>query len=381
MIIVSISIQGHDASTCILKNGEVILFLQEERASRIKHDSSSPFKMLEYVLKYVKYIDYLCLANIEEKEEETIKEFFDLNKIKVYNTILDNHNHHLYHASSAFYGSGYEESACLVIDGWGKLFYNVDEKNNELFATETTSIYYARYPNDFDTIYKNLWYNPSVSGPTQDFIDSFEKEFDYEVDLNNHLDIGVMYGSVTEHIGYSCDGDQGKTMGLSSYGTENKEIPNILNENSVASNMNLFRANRSLNKKLFPYLKNMDFQKKADLSYALQKSLEKVFLHRIEYTIEKTNCSSIVFSGGCALNVVGNSKIKENFPKIKFYVDPVANDACQSFGVAKYHYHRLTKSSNKIKLDSIYLGPDHDIITNKGLIKKTVNKYNTINFS
>jgi carbamoyltransferase len=315
MIIVSISIQNHNASICILENEKILLLLQEERVSRIKNDSSLPFKMLNYISMYTKYIDYLCLANISEGEKNLIYEFLDSNQIKVYNNIIDYDNHHLYHASSAFYGSGYEESACLVIDGWGSSFNDIE---NKLVSVETTSLYYANYPNNFNPIYKNLWYSPDVNKANQDFIDYFEELFNYDVDLNSHLDIGVMYGTITEHLGYSCVGGQGKTMGLFSYGIPNKEIPNILCENSILANMNLFRANRSLNTKLFPYLKDMDFQKKADLAYALQKALEKVFLERIDYTIEKTKCCNIVFSGGCALNVVGNSQIRKNFPKINF---------------------------------------------------------------
>ncbi len=373
MIIVSISIQNHNASICILENEKILLLLQEERASRIKNDSSLPFKMLNYISMYTKYIDYLCLANISEGEKNLIYEFLDSNQIKVHNNIIDYDNHHLYHASSAFYGSGYEESACLVIDGWGSSFNDIE---NKLFSVETTSLYYANYPNNFNPIYKNLWYSPDVNKANQDFIDYFEELFNYDVDLNSHLDIGVMYGTITEHLGYSCVGGQGKTMGLFSYGMPNKEIPNILCENSILANMNLFRANRSLNTKLFPYLKDMDFQKKADLAYALQKALEKVFLERIDYTIEKTKCCSIVFSGGCALNVVGNSQIKKNFPKIKFYVDPIANDASQSFGAAKFNYHRLTNNINPSKLDDMYLGADYDIAKNKNAIKKIVNQYN-----
>ena len=373
MIIVSISIQNHNASICILENEKILLLLQEERVSRIKNDSSLPFKMLNYISMYTKYIDYLCLANISEGEKNLIYEFLDSNQIKVHNNIIDYDNHHLYHASSAFYGSGYEESACLVIDGWGSSFNDIE---NKLVSVETTSLYYANYPNNFNPIYKNLWYSPDVNKANQDFIDYFEELFNYDVDLNSHLDIGVMYGTITEHLGYSCVGGQGKTMGLFSYGIPNKEIPNILCENSILSNMNLFRANRSLNTKLFPYLKDMDFQKKADLAYALQKALEKVFLERIDYTIEKTKCCSIVFSGGCALNVVGNSQIRKNFPKIKFYVDPIANDASQSFGVAKFNYHKLTNNINPSKLDNMYLGADYDIAKNKNAIKKIVNQYN-----
>lgn len=373
MIIVSISIQNHNASICILENEKILLLLQEERVSRIKNDSSLPFKMLNYISMYTKYIDYLCLANISEGEKNLIYEFLDSNQIKVHNNIIDYDNHHLYHASSAFYGSGYEESACLVIDGWGSSFNDIE---NKLVSVETTSLYYANYPNNFNPIYKNLWYSPDVNKANQDFIDYFEELFNYDVDLNSHLDIGVMYGTITEHLGYSCVGGQGKTMGLFSYGIPNKEIPNILCENSILANMNLFRANRSLNTKLFPYLKDMDFQKKADLAYALQKALEKVFLERIDYTIEKTKCCSIVFSGGCALNVVGNSQIRKNFPKIKFYVDPIANDASQSFGAAKFNYHRLTNNINPSKLDNMYLGADYDIAKNKNAIKKIVNQYN-----
>ena len=373
MIIVSISIQNHNASICILENEKILLLLQEERVSRIKNDSSLPFKMLNYISMYTKYIDYLCLANISEGEKNLIYEFLDSNQIKVHNNIIDYDNHHLYHASSAFYGSGYKESACLVIDGWGSSFNDIE---NKLVSVETTSLYYANYPNNFNPIYKNLWYSPDVNKANQDFIDYFDELFNYDVDLNSHLDIGVMYGTITEHLGYSCVGGQGKTMGLFSYGIPNKEIPNILCENSILANMNLFRANRSLNTKLFPYLKDMDFQKKADLAYALQKALEKVFLERIDYTIEKTKCCSIVFSGGCALNVVGNSQIRKNFPKIKFYVDPIANDASQSFGVAKFNYHKLTNNINPSKLDNMYLGADYDIAKNKNAIKKIVNQYN-----
>jgi len=379
MIIVAISIQNHNASICILENEKILLLLQEERVSRIKNDSSMPFKMLNYILMYTKYIDYLCLANIKKEEEKNlIYEFLDFNQIKVHNNIIDYNNHHLYHASSAFYTSGYEESACLIIDGWGSHFNDIE---NKLFSVDTTSLYYANYPNNFTPVYKNLWYSPNVNENNQDFIDHFEELFNYDVDLNSHLDIGVMYGTITKHLGYSCVGGQGKTMGLFSYGIPNKEIPNILCENSILANMNLFRANRSLNTKLFPYLKDMDFQKKADLAYALQKALEKVFLERIDYTIEKTKCCNIVFSGGCALNVVGNSEIRKNFPKIKFYVDPIANDACQSFGAAKFYYHKLINNTNPSKLNNLYLGADYDIAKNKNTIKKIVNQYNMNNMN
>ena len=82
MIIVAISIQNHNASICILENEKILLLLQEERVSRVKNDSSTPFKMLNCISMYTKYIDYLCLANIrEEEEKKLIYEFLDFNQI------------------------------------------------------------------------------------------------------------------------------------------------------------------------------------------------------------------------------------------------------------------------------------------------------------
>lgn len=377
MIIVSISIQAHNASICILENEKILLLLQEERVSRIKNDSSSPFKMLDCIATYTQVIDYLCLTNMREEEKNIICDFLDFNHIKVCNTIFDlKDNHHLYHASSSFYSSGFEESACLVIDGWGSAFNDIE---NNIISVETTSIYYASYPNYFTPIYKNLWQISDIDIP-EHVIDNFKKKFNCIVDLNHHFDIGVMYGSVTNHLGYSRVGGQGKTMGLFSYGKPNKNIPNMLCKNSISSNMNLFSTNRTLNTKLFPYLNDMNFQKKADLSYSIQQSLEKIFLERINFTIEKTKCKNIVFSGGCALNVVGNSKIKNNFPEINFYVDPIAHDACQSLGAAKFYYHKITNSSKISKLNNLYFGKDYNIAENKNKIKSLLDRYNLIKY-
>lgn len=379
MIIVSMSVQNHDASLCILKDGEVILLIQEERACRIKHSSNFPLKMLEYIPIYAEHIDYLCIGEeLTRREQKSIYDFLSLNKIKVNDSIIFDNEHHLYHASSAFYGSGYEESVCLVIDGWGRAF--TDEKNS-LYSVETTSIYHATYPNKFTPIYKRLWYNPMMGGPYPDFINSFKKKFNYKVDLSPHFDIGVMYSVVTEHLGYESGCDEGKVMGLSAYGKPNKKIPNLLCENSILCNKNLFLSNRTLNEDLYGFLTDMNFQEKADLAFALQKSLEKIFLDRVKYAVEKTNCNNIVFSGGCALNVVGNYEIKKAFPEINFYIDPIANDACQSFGIAKYFYHKLTNYNKPIPLKNLYLGVDHKVFENKEKIKDIIKKYNGNDFS
>ena len=50
--ILGISAFYHDSAACILKDGEIIAAAQEERFTRIKHDSSYPYHAIEFVLNY-----------------------------------------------------------------------------------------------------------------------------------------------------------------------------------------------------------------------------------------------------------------------------------------------------------------------------------------
>ena len=50
--ILGISAFYHDSAACVLQNGEIIAAAQEERFTRIKHDSSYPKNAIEFVLEY-----------------------------------------------------------------------------------------------------------------------------------------------------------------------------------------------------------------------------------------------------------------------------------------------------------------------------------------
>lgn len=365
-ITLSISLCDHNCSVCIIEDGIVRLLIQEERITRKKHDSSCSNKFLDFICSQVKKIDNLILVNFFSEEKiNSILNFFNYRHIKYKNVIVDDHNHHLYHASSAFYGSGFDEAICLVIDGWGSNY----QITQYTYGTETTSIYHFKYPADFKILYKNITYDPNRNEVID--IESYENMFDYEVNLSHHLDIGVMYGTVSKEIGFGrLDG--GKTMGLSSYGNESEDIPPLLI--GGISNMNLFKNDRTINKKVFNKIHS--FEEKANLSFSVQKSLEDVFVKRVEYILNNSDCKNIVFSGGCALNILGNSLIKKKFPEINLYIDPIANDACQSFGASYYHYHKLTGNSQIKKLDNVYLGSIYSKEVMKEAIYSHVNKSN-----
>jgi carbamoyltransferase len=360
MITVGISKAQHDASLCILENETVKLFTQIERLNREKHSSKLSKELILCLKNNVKKIDHLILCNIiNEKHfiEELIK-----NNIIIDNIYIDNINHHLFHAASAFYTSGFEEAICLVIDGWGSNFQIEDT-----LLYETTSIFKASYPNNFVPIYKNLNYDP----------DRFKKinktklknENKFHLNISHRIDIGVMYGTISRFLNFSYL-DAGKTMGLCSYGEIDETLPNILLENNL-TNMNLFKNDRSLDTECYPQLKNLNFKQKANLAFAVQKALEKIFLNLIKYIYNIYGNTNVVISGGCALNILGNSVIKEKYPNLNLFVDPIASDACQSLGAALNLYYGLTKSKKPFKINTMFLGPSYDIKD----ITKTIKKY------
>ena len=48
MYILGISAYYHDSAACLIRDGMVIAAAQEERFSRVKHDSRFPYKAIQY---------------------------------------------------------------------------------------------------------------------------------------------------------------------------------------------------------------------------------------------------------------------------------------------------------------------------------------------
>ena len=335
MITACISLAHHDSSLCILKDEKIKLFIQEERITRVKRSSILTDKYLYYLKK--QKIDQLILINFFNQEVvDNLIAKLNKEKIKINNIIVDYVNHHLFHAASAFYLSGFKKAIALVIDGWGALF-----ENN---FYETTSIFKVSYNNKFINIFKNLTYDPNSHTSY-----NTHQNKNYDLKITHRLDVGVMYGTVSKYLGFDrLDG--GKTMGLSGYGKPSKNVPDILYKDEA--NMNLFKSDRTLD------VINLN---KKDLAYAMQKALEKIFIKNIKYIKSKTNIKNIVFSGGCALNVLGNSEILKHHRDINLFIDPVPTDSGQSIGGAYYYYYKNALKPRQTKLNNIFLGPEYDI--------------------
>ena len=124
MIILGIN-TSHDASIALLKNEEIIFHLESERISNIKHDSSS-IPVLNLIKNYTDHVDYIVLSGIFSNDQE------DFDKIKFYKNYILNlgqtfkkngvkvidygHQHHITHAATAFFYSGFDNALCVIKD-------------------------------------------------------------------------------------------------------------------------------------------------------------------------------------------------------------------------------------------------------------------------
>ena len=323
---------GHNASVCLLKNGELIFFIEEERLSRNKHDSH-PFLAIDEIFKYTDRLDNLAVSN-NTRYPDDINPFiiycFKKNLIKHYEQVFFLHGekieHHLYHASNAFYASGFEESICVVVDALGS-YKNL---SNNAHGWEIESVYHASYPHRFKPVFKRLFNHKSLC----------EEYVSDSIEVTNKPSIGVLYAEISGALGFSYL-DCGKVMGLSSYGNK---LVNIDYQESQD------QPNRCI-------INNMHEYSREDISYTIQSISQNYCLELIKDQLDKTGCKNVTFSGGYGLNCVANYFYRKNLPEdVNLYVDPLSYDGGLSIGVAKYAYHLLYKDSNIRKQTSVYTG-------------------------
>ena len=361
---------GHNGSTALVVDGELVYYSEEERISRVKYDGN-PFRgMLEVLQNY--HVDELVIGGTssefstlpwtsEDAYSALARKFIPNIKI----TKLG-HLHHLAHATGAFYNSGFESAVAVVIDGAGSIHSEqIDDNGNIVQGYETETIYQCSYPNEFNAVYKH-YSNGAYNGM---YYDNGIQEFDSTVTMTK------AYEAVSDYLGFGFI-EAGKTMGLAPYGTDDDNIPDFFINGKGNKNLLIpqYPAGAHIDENTNPYLKrfvnpaewHVDFSLVPDqsknLAYKIQKETEEQLFDLVQKAIDITGETNIVISGGFGLNCVANYKLVKKFPEYNIYVDPIAHDGGTSIGLAKYVWYAHSYSTEIKSLDSVYLGlkPDYN---------------------
>jgi carbamoyltransferase len=328
MVILSVHL-GHNSSICLLKNGHVEKYFLIERFTRKKYDYDE-----KVILSLVKNIcnklevDIICISDFNPPQKSGfITTIFE--KCKKYNSNVKlalEQDHHLNHASLAFYNSKFDESLVVVADGSGSEIRDniVEVESVFLFNREKTTL-----------IYKNA-------------IESFSSfEFPW-----GKVGVGGLYDIASVLIGNTPD-DCGKAMGLSSYGSPNKLFKNLL----IQQNPNIQPIKK---------VESNNYKLHADFCYEVQQQTQKVIGDLIEDSIGKTGIRKVCISGGYGMNIVANYYYLQRFPDVEFYFEPICNDNGVSIGAAINSYVKLTGKTPSPTQTTFFHGIHYDVSSFKG---------------
>jgi len=399
-VIVSVA-RGHNASTTLMVDGEIVFYVEEERLSRRKYDGS-PLMGLLKVFDYVDHIDHLVVCHTHKNGPEldwTGEPLYDgfirkllrhgdapthpltPHKPKPYEYHEVSNIHHQMHATCAFMNSGFDTAACLVADGAGSFLSTDLTKNETVFEFE--SIFKLSHPFNVKPVYKHIGSSHPVGVKKLKgfvFNDKTVAE-DCETILTEYPGITKCYESATRYCGFATI-DAGKTMGLSPYGEPNSDLPPFFEDGWGSRDVfipdypngsyvnheryKVFRDDEDEYKRTGQWDDKWGFigkdytKTQKDVAYQIQRQCEKEMIKLIRKAHEMTGEKNICISGGFGLNCVANYKYWEEFPDLNIYCEPISHDGGTSIGGAYHVLNKLEPSRNLGERKSIYYGPKYD---------------------
>jgi carbamoyltransferase len=370
MFTLGLSCYYHDSAAALLKDGNVIAAVEEERFSRKKFDDDFPKMAIDWclseakispseihsiafydkpILKFERLLDnYLAVSPrglfsfLDTIPKWLHKRLWIKNNIKKalngFKGEIIFPEHHMSHAAHAFYTSPFEESAILTIDGVGEW--------------STTSFGHAK--NNTITLTNDIRWPHSL---------------------------GLFYSAFTYFLGFKVNEGEYKLMGLSSYGNPKyydlilDNLIDVKNDGSFHLNMEYFAFtyDKVMTNKKFSKLFGIEPKTKDektlqihfDIGASVQKVLEDIILKMVNHIYSKTKTKNLCIGGGVALNGLSNYKILKKGPFENIHIPPSPGDAGSAVGAAQYLYYVYHKNNkkifDKIKLinENVYVGPSY----------------------
>ena len=373
MIILGINAFHGDAAAALIMDGKLVGAIEEERLNRIKHSAGIPTEAAREVLAQAgvspEAIDYLTTsrnpsANLLAKFQFIFKSHPPISYLKERLSVAAHSGnlleqpgvllkekisrakgirveHHLSHAASAYYPSGFERAALLTVDGFG----------------DFSSVMFGIGEGNRIKVFKRILFPHSL---------------------------GVLYTAATQFVGFPKYGDEYKVMGLAGWGEprflkEFRKLIHLEPDGTFRLNLDYFlhphgRSDMTWEEgepvlsalysekwiSLFGKPRHPEeplTQRDKDLAASMQTVFEEVYFHLMNYLHRETRIDSLCLAGGCAMNSVANGKIVEKTPFKKVFIQPAAGDAGTALGSAFYLAHHRLNQPRDFVMDHAYWGP------------------------
>jgi carbamoyltransferase len=389
MYILGISCFYHDSAAALLKDGLLVAAAEEERFSRVKHDSDFPNGAIAFCLRQAgiqaEDLDYVVFyekpfVKFERILKTTLGTFprswqtfsdamitWFSEKLWVKSLLSREIGvppekilfsaHHLSHAAAALFASPFEEAAILTIDGVGEW--------------TTTTMGHGRAS----------W----EDGGQNQITLTHEGRFPHS--------LGLLYSAFTAFLGFRVNNGEYKVMGMSPYGEPNhidkiEKIFKVYDDGSFWLDMDYFSfhysSERTFNNKfvqLFgqPRVHESEFrtpntdpgmdpnsekaranQYYADIAASIQRVTEETLLKLLNVLHRQTGSKNLCMAGGVSLNSKANGRILRETPFERLFIQPAAGDSGGALGAALYAHHVLLGRPRRFTQEHNYWGESYD---------------------
>jgi len=378
MIILGINAYHPDASVALLQDGVLVWAAEEERFNRVKHSSGFPEMAIQRCLKetgiHLAKIDAVAISKnpwanflkkmiyvLQNRPDQTMvldrtktlkkSSLFKLDFLRTFNANASglrakfiHVEHHQAHMASSFYVSGFDQAACLSIDGLG------DFSSTQWGIGDGTCI----------KIMDRVYFPHSA---------------------------GFLYTAATQFLGFLHFGDEYKVMGLAAYGSSSyvdlfrkmiilkkngKFELNLkyfthpkgqakLRWNGLVPEQDILYSSCWLNVFGQPRTVGAPItERDQDIAASLQVVLEEIYFHVLRHLHKRTRSENLCLAGGVAFNGVANGKITRNTPFKNIYIPSAAGDAGTAVGAAAFVNHNVYKQPRRFVMNHASFGSNQN---------------------
>jgi len=367
--ILGISAFYHDSAAALVIDGRIVAAAQEERFTRVKHDSAFPSRAIAYCLSegnltpadldYIAFYDkpltkferllenYLAYAPSGFLSFRLAMPLWLKDKLHMRRTIrralesptkarLIFADHHETHAASAFFPSPFERAAIITLDGVGE------------WSTATFGVGEG-----------------------------------HRIRLIDHIafphSLGLLYSAFTYYCGFKVNSGEYKLMGLAPYGQPVykdvilERLIDLKADGSFWLNMDYFQYCQGLTMtgrrfhELFggpPRASESSLeQRHMDLAASIQAVTEEAVLRIGRHVQAQTGMKHLVLAGGVALNCVANGRLLREGTFDDLWIQPAAGDAGGALGAALFVWHQLLEKPRPLMGRDLqqgsFLGPHY----------------------
>jgi carbamoyltransferase len=376
MLILGLNMFHADSSAAIVRDGEVVFAIAEERLNRVKHFAGFPVLAIQACLQAVGAritdIDHVAVGQDSDANLAKKLKYTAANPAKIVNFLRLRRRKHLAGNVRSLVAEAFD------VDPASLLF---QEHHLEHHIAHIASAYYC-----------SPWENAagfSYDG-SGDFVSTMSARCaGTEIEILNRVflphSLGSFYTMICDFIGYTKYGDEGKVMGLAPYGKDTfcEQVSRIvrLAQDGFQLDLKYFQplgSNQGMEIRkdgtvklarhfsdymttVFgpPRLADDDIsQRDMDLAFAMQHRFEEVFFHLLNQLHRSVPVEHLAMAGGCALNSVANGKVFSKTPFTKTWIQPAAGDEGLAIGAALHSYHSVLKHPRKYVMSHSYLGPE-----------------------